>query len=136
MKLRHVTTLLGVMVLAASAQEKGPDSTQPQPRVRLDPSRQKAITRPVAEEKKESDVPLMLERMDVKEAAPVPMHRPAVEDPSGELSFKNGGRVWRRDAGAFRMEAGIWPHIDLFDDEARFKPMKVPLEFDFLRIRF
>jgi hypothetical protein len=78
----------------------------------------------------------MLERMEVKEAAPFPKRRPAVEDPSGKFSPASGGRLLRRDVGGVRFEVGIWPNIELFEEEARFKPTKIPIQFDFLRIKW
>jgi hypothetical protein len=136
MKLHFVGLLSLLLLFSASAQDKPADSVRPQPRVRLDPSRQKAVERPAAGTKKESNVPVMLERLVVKEAAPLPMRRPAVEDPQGEFSPAGGGRLLQRDVGGLTLEAGIWPHIELFEDEARSKGMKVPVEFDFLRLKF
>ena len=132
---------MSVLILCvASAQEKPPSPTIPQPRVKLDPTRQRPVTRPAGSEQteqtKESSVPIMLERMEVKEAAPVPMRRPAVDDPSGEFSPLSGGRLLRRDVGGVRFEVGIWPNIELFEEEARFKPTKIPIQFDFLRIKW
>lgn len=61
---------------------------------------------------------------------------PTVEDPAGKFSPLSGGRLLRRDAGGVRFEVGIWPHIDLFEEESRFKPTKTLIQFDFLRIKF
>jgi hypothetical protein len=136
MKLHYVGLLSLLLLASMSAQDKPAESVRPQPRVRLDPSRLKAVERPEAETKKASNVPVMLERLVVKEAAPLPMRRPAVEDPQGEFSPAGGGRLLQRDLGGLKLEAGIWPHMELFEDEARFKGMKVPVEFDFVRLKF
>ena len=78
----------------------------------------------------------MLQRLVVKERGAIPLRRPAVDDPVGEFSPLRGGRYLRRDIGKFRVEAGLWPSIELFEEEARFKPMKVPIHMDFLRIKW
>ena len=137
MKLHYVGIMSVLIFCVASAQEKTPSPSLPQPRVKLDPSRQRAVTGSTASEQtKASNVPIMLERMEVKEAAPVPLRRPAVEDPTGEFSPGSGGRMLRRDAGGVRYEAGIWPNIELFEEEARFKPTKIGVQFDFLRMKW
>ena len=136
MKLLFAVILFAFVIRSAPADEKPPSPVIPQPRVRLDPNRQTAVTTPVEVEKKTTEIPYMLERMVVKERRALPSRPPAVEDPTGKFSPLDGGRMLRRDACTFRFEAGLWPHIELFDEEARFKPTKVRIDFDFLRIKW
>ena len=128
-----VVSLLSIGV--AVAQNPSSSSVRPQPRPRLDPARQAAVSMPVAQSKSESEV-LVLDRMVVKDSPIFRQRPPAVEDPVGKFSPMSGGRFLRRDVGGFRFEVGIWPSIDLFAEEARFKPTKIPVQFDFLRIKF
>lgn len=136
MKLLLAAMLSALVMEGVAAEPTSPAPLKPQPRVRLDPSRQVAVTRPVESEKKIGETPYMLERMVVKERSALPSRPPAVEDPTDPFSILKGGRMLRRDAGAFRFEAGIWPHIELFEEEARFKPTKTRIDFDFLRIKW
>lgn len=136
MKLLLAAMLSALVMDGVAAESASPAALKPQPRVRLDPSRQVAVTRPVEVEKKTGDIPYMLERMVVKERSALPSRPPAVEDPTDSFSILKGGRMLRRDAGPFRFEAGIWPHIELFEEEARFKPTKTRIDFDFLRIKW
>ena len=130
-----ISLLLIGMVIAGGTRLS---AAMPQPRPRLDPARQAAVTTPAPKEEKktEAEAPVMMDRLVVKEHGSIPTHPPAVEDPTGEFSPLKGGRTLRRDVGNLRIEAGIWPHIELFEDEARFKPTKTRVDLDFLRIKF
>ncbi|HTO04797.1 MAG TPA: hypothetical protein VL069_13890 [Opitutus sp.] len=128
-----VVSLLSIGV--AIAQDRSSSTMRPQPRPRLDPARQAAVSMPVAPAKSEAEV-LVLDRLVVKDSAIFRERPPAVEDPTGRFSPLSGGRLLRRDTGGFRFEVGIWPSIDLFAEEARFKPTKIPVHLDFLRIKF
>jgi hypothetical protein len=121
---------------AAIAAEPRSNGAVPQPRPRLDPTRQTAVSTRIPETKQEANPALVLDRLVVKESSVLAERPPAVEDPKGEFTLKSGGRFLRRDAGPFRFEAGLWPSIDLFPEESRFQPTKVLIEFDFLRIKF
>lgn len=128
-----------LIICSATAQQPGSNAIRPQPRPRLDPEQTATatpVTTPIADDKNESGAPLMLQRLVVKERGAIPLRRPAVDDPVGEFSPLRGGRYLRRDIGKFRVEAGLWPSIELFEEEARFKPMKVPIHMDFLRIKW
>ena len=136
MKLLLAAMMSALVIDTVAAESKSPVVVMPQPRVRLDPNRQTAVTTPVEVEKKTGETPYMLERMVVKERSALPSRPPAVEDPTEMFSPLKGGRMLRRDAGPFRFEAGLWPHIELFDEEARFQPTKTRIDLDFLRIKW
>jgi hypothetical protein len=102
----------------------------------LDPSVQTAVERPAKEEKKAGEIPYMLERLVVKERAELPLRRRAVEDPTGPFGPFSGGRFYRRDSGPVRIELGLWPNIDIFDEEARFAGQKTKAEFDVVRVKW
>jgi hypothetical protein len=136
MKLFTAGLFLMMSTCAAIAAEPRSSGAVPQPRPRLDPTRQAVVPTRVPDVKEEADPALVLDRLVVKDSPVFAERPPAVEDPKGEFTLKDGGRYLRRDAGPFRLEAGIWPSIDLFPDESRFKPTKVLIEFDFLRIKF
>jgi len=125
-----------VLTDGAAGAETRSATMAPQPRPRLDPALQATVPPPTIQSRKPSDPPYMLERLIVKERPAIPIRPPAVQDPKGEFSPIDGGRLWRKDRGAFRMEAGIWPSIELFEEEARFRPTKTRIDFDFLRIKW
>jgi hypothetical protein len=140
MKLLPLGLLSVLTICAAYAAETRSVVTQPQPRPRLDPARQTAVSTPVpepaTEETKEDSVSMVLDRLVVKDRA-VPTGRPpAVEDPVGKFTPLKGGRLLRRDFGGLRIDAGLWPSIELFEDEARFKPTRTQITLDFLRIKW
>jgi hypothetical protein len=127
-------------LLAACGAIRGEEkaaSPSPQPRLRLDAARQAAVPEPEksAEEKKPADVPYMLDRLIVKQRAERLRQR-AITDPTGPFDPFRGGRFLRRDIGAFRVELGIWPNIDIFEEEARFAPQKTKALFDFVRVKW
>jgi hypothetical protein len=136
MKLFTAGMMSLLTIWAANAAAPRSEGAVPQPRPRLDPTREAAVPTPVAEEKREANPALVLDRLVVKEQSIRTERLPAVEDPKGEFSPTGGGRFLRRDAGPIRLEAGVWPVIDLFAEESRFKPTKVLIEFDLLRIKF
>ena len=136
MKLLSVWMMSALLVCVASGEESRSEGTSPQPRPRLDAARQTAVATPVNETKEEAAPVLLLEKLVVKDRSALPTRPPTVEDPVGEFGPLKGGRYLRRDAGPFRFEAGVWPSINLFEEESRFKPAKVLIEFDFLRIKF
>jgi hypothetical protein len=136
MKLLTAGMISVLAICAANAAAPRAESAVPQPRPRLDPTRQTAVPTPVAEEKPDSNPALVLDRLVVKEQSVLRERPPAVEDPKGEFSPTGGGRFLRRDAGPIRVEAGVWPAIDLFAEESRFKPTKVLVELDLVRIKF
>ena len=108
----------------------------PLPRVKLDPAVLPTVPPPRADAPAANNDPIALERMVVRQRALDLGPRREVEDPTGKFSPLNGGRFYRRDAGPFRFEAGIWPTIDLFPEESRFKSTKLLVSFDLLRIRW
>lgn len=136
MKLLTAGMISMLSMYAVNAAELRAGAATPQPRPRLDPTRQVAVSTPVAEPKQEPHPAFMLERIIVKERSLSTGRPPAVEDPTGAFTPTGGGRFLRREAGPFRFEAGLWPSIDLFPEESRFQPTKVLIEFDFLRIKF
>ena len=110
-------------------------ASTPLPRAKLDPANLPTVPPPKADDPVTSD-PIALERMVVRQRALDLGPRREVEDPTGKFSPMNGGRFYRRDAGPFRFEAGIWPTIDLFPEESRFKGTKTHVSFDFLRLKW
>jgi hypothetical protein len=141
MKLCRTVLPFLLMLAVAKGAETPRSPQQPQPRLRLDPQTRAAATeisdeRSSGEPRPSSEVPVMLQRLVVKETIPLPIRRPAVEDPTGSFSPLDGGRLLRRDVGGMRVEVGIWPSIELFEEEARFKPTKTRISFDFLRIKW
>lgn len=135
MKLLCVSVVSLLSIGVATAQDQPTATVRPQPRLRLDPARQAAVSMPVEPAKSEAKV-FVLDRLVVKDRAIFRERPPAVEDPVGKFSPLSGGRFLRRDAGGVRFEVGIWPHIDLFEEESRFQPTKVLIQFDLLRIKF
>ena len=138
MKLLCVGVASLLALNAATAQEQRSSTVRPQPRLRLDPARQAAVTLPAAPaDQEQSDRPVhVLDRLVVEDSAVFRKRPPAVEDPVGKFSPLSGGRFLRRDLGGVRVEVGIWPYIDLFEEEARFKPTQTLIRFDLLRIKF
>ena len=138
MKLLCVGVASLLALNAATAQEQRSSTVRPQPRLRLDPARQAAVTLPAAPaDQEQSDRPVhVLDRLVVKDSAVFRKRPPEVEDPVGKFSPLSGGRFLRRDLGGVRVEVGIWPYIDLFEEEARFKPTQTLIRFDLLRIKF
>lgn len=111
---------------------------RPQPRLRLDPSTKAAVVMPAAEPGK-STAPapsLLMERFVVKDKAltHLLLRPPAVQDPKGKFTPQGGGRFYGRDAGAFRIEFGLWPHLDIMADDAGFSGSH--LGTDFVRIKW
>lgn len=125
-----------IAVLAMGMVRAEESRAVPQPRLRLDPARMAAVSVPVAPAATEAAAPLMMDRLIVKERSAVPQRRREVEDPVGTFSPLGGGRLLRRDGRGLRFEAGIWPTIEVFEDEARFKESKTLIRFDFLRLKW
>jgi hypothetical protein len=138
MKLLCVGVVSLLTMSVATAQDQPSSTVRPQPRLRLDPARQAAVTLPAAPaDQEKSDRPVhVLDRLVVKDSAVFRERPRAVEDPTGKFSPLSGGRFLRRDLGGLRVEAGIWPYIDLFEEEARFQPTQMLIRFDLLRIKF
>jgi hypothetical protein len=137
--MKHSLFLLTCLALVTEAvgAETRSSSAVPQRRVRLDPAIYAAASETPEERKNAPNTPpIMLQRLVVKERSPLPERRPAVEDPKGAFSPLRGGRILQGDVGGLRMEVGIWPTIELFDEEARFKPAQTRIRFDFLRIKW
>ena len=108
----------------------------PQPRLRLDPTRQAAVSMPATEPKKSTGAPYMLERLVVKDRLESPIRQPAVVDTTEPFSPFKGGRFLRYDRGKVRVEVGLWTNIDIFDEEARFAGQKTKALFDFVRLKW
>src|SRR5687767_1256188 len=90
MKLLPLGLLSVLTICAATAEEARSVAAQPQPRLRLDPTRQTAVTTPVpvpaTEETNDYNVSMVLERLIVKDRVILPGRPPAVEDPVGKFS--------------------------------------------------
>ncbi|MEO7600161.1 MAG: hypothetical protein ABIV50_14590 [Opitutus sp.] len=135
--MKRVSTGLALMVLVSTgfAADVGPAPAAPLPRAKLDPATLPTVRPPRTDDVATND-PIALEKMVVRQR-PLPIGpRRAVEDSTGRFTPMDGGRFYRRDAGPFRFEAGIWPTIELFDEEARFKGTQTKISFDFLRIKW
>ena len=136
MKTSTAAFLSVLFVCVAVGEETRSSSPVPQPRVRLDPVTRAAVVVPQNETGNASDVPIMLDRFVVKDRRELPIQRPTVEDPAGEFSPLKGGRLLRRDVGGVRVEVGLWPWIELFEKESRFKDSRTHVKMDFLRIKW
>lgn len=126
--------MLSICVAVGAETRSG--TPAPQPRVRLDPATRAAVVVPQNETGSASDVPVMLDRFVVKDRRELPIQRPTVEDPTGEFSPLKGGRLLRRDVGGVRVEVGLWPWIELFERESRYKDSRTHVKMDFLRIKW
>src|SRR5690606_22992511 len=99
MKLFCVGVVSLFTISVATAQEQSSSTIRPQPRLRLDPARQAAVTVPVAapvETAGSAEVPVhVLDRLVVKDSAIFRQRPPTVEDPVGKFSPLSGGRLLR-----------------------------------------
>ena len=123
------------MLNLAHAAEPGVSSATPQPRVRLDPATRAAVAEPATREiSTSSNDAGVLDRYVVRGRSLLLRRNP--QEPEGAFTPANGGHFFQHDLGGLRVEVGLWTTIDLFDEEARFKPQKTKFSFDFLRIRW
>lgn len=125
-----------LLILVAVFRVSAEAQPAPLPRVKLDPTVLPTVRPPRTDEPAATNDPIALEKMVVRQRALDLGPRRAVEDATGKFTPINGGRFYRRDAGPFRFEAGIWPTIDLFPEEARFKESATHVSFDFLRLKW
>ncbi|MEO6002974.1 MAG: hypothetical protein ABIZ04_13420 [Opitutus sp.] len=129
-------TCFGAVAVLNLALGADPDtsSATPQPRMRLDPATRSAVVEPANREITSSaNDAVVLERFVVRGRN---LLRRNPQEPTGSFTPANGGHFLQRDLGGLRVEVGLWTTIDLFDEEARFKPQKTKFSFDFLRIRW
>jgi len=134
MKINHLGSLL--LFLANVAYAVDPSSRAvPQPRLRLDPASRSAIPEPAPEEPgATTSAPTMMEKVVVKGRAFTLRRNP--QETEGTFTPADGGRFLSKDVGPLRVEVGLWTHLDIFDEEARFAGQKTGAKFDLLRIRW
>lgn len=133
MKIHHLGSLLLFLANVALAAE--PSHAFPQPRVRLDPATRSAIPEPTPEaQDATASAPVMMEKYVVKGRAFT--LRRNQQETEGTFTPADGGRFLSKDVGPLRVEVGLWTHIDIFDEEARFAGQKTGAKFDLLRIRW
>ena len=126
------TILLFTLLAGALAgQEKPTTAVIPQPRPRLNPVAVAAAG--ATGEKQASDAAIVvLDRFIVKAEGVVPTGPKKEAEPEGKFSPLRGGRFF----GNARVEVGLWPYVDMFEKDARFKPQKTSVGLDFLRIKW
>ncbi|MDB6169301.1 MAG: hypothetical protein JWM88_2165 [Verrucomicrobia bacterium] len=133
-----------LVFFASTASTKAADDSfrtpAPQVRPKLDPAtRTAAIVRPApaANQTEPAKAPTLMERYVVKEESLLYLlKRPrTLEDPQGKFTLKNGGRIYRKDRGPFRVEVGMWPHISISPEEDAFTG-RGNQAFDFVRIKW
>src|SRR5688500_380733 len=103
MKLFTAGMMSVLTIWAANAAAPRSEGAVPQQRWSLNPARKAAVAAPVAEEKREANPAIVLDRLVVNEQGVLTDLPPAVEDPKGEFSPSGGGRFLRRDAGPIRL---------------------------------
>jgi hypothetical protein len=133
-RLRYFRLLFVFATVSALVAEDAA-TRSPLPRARLDPATRSAVVLPANEPSTRPEPPLMLKRFNVTGRGLTPLRRPAVEEAKGDFTLRDGGRLIK-DIGALRGEAGVWPWIDLFEEEARFKEQRVGVQMVFFRFRF
>ena len=135
MKIHLLGSLIVLLVNMAAADEPSFRSIIPQPRLRLDPASRSAIPEPAQQEQtSDGTTPVMMEKVIVKGRTFTLRRNP--QETEGKFTPADGGRFLNKDVGPFRVEVGLWTHIDIFDEEARFAGQKMGAKFDLLRIRW
>lgn len=123
------------VVAAGSAADAPANPVTPQPRVRLDPVSRTAVPEPSKAERDAADAnAVFMEKYFVRGRSAAPRRK--TQDPHGTFSLMNGGRFAGKDAKPSRVEFGLWSHIDLMDDDARFRPPQTHPVFDLIRIHW
>lgn len=110
-------------------------AASPQPRVRL----HREASGPVAKVEQSptaSDVaPVVAEKYVVRDSKLPSPPRPLHEEKRTSFSPREGGPLFIKTSEGFDLSIGLWNHVELFGDEARFKPQETHAEFDLLRAK-
>ena len=124
--------LAALMMSAATAEES---RVLPQPRLRLDPTRSTAIAEPRETEKsKSSDGVLTMSPFIVRSARINADEREQGRLPTGPISLRGGGWIYRTESGRAHLEVGVWPYQNILWKDDRFKPELKHVGTEFVRI--
>ena len=125
-----------LLVGMAVGEEKQSASAAPQPRIRLNDTRTAPVILPATEERKSitGTSVVVMDKFVVKGQSGMPMGPLKEPKPTGPFSLLGGGRFFRADMKGARIEVGMWPYVDILADDARFKPPRLGVAMDFLRI--
>lgn len=112
-------------------------TTAPQPRVRL--HREAAGATAKVEEKSPpaaDDSIVVAENYVVRDSKLPSPPRPLREETRRSFSPREGGPLLRKTTSSgFDASFGVWRHVDLFGEEAFFKPQATRAEFDVVRVK-
>jgi len=136
---RVLFSLLLVLGLGhVAAEDRGSATVVPQARPRLDPARSTAVVLPAPSAVADAGGVTVLDKFVVTEPGLLYlMRRPRTPtDPQGKFTLKEGGRFLGTDAGPFRVEVGLWTHVEIMADDLAFTEPLMNSRFDFLRIKW
>ena len=124
MKTRYVGILAVMLFSCADAEEILPGSAIPQPRLRLDPSRQSAITERQKPEKSGSPDSVISMSPVVVRASRIDANGANAEQdrlPTGPFSALSGGWIYRKKNSSTLIDVGVWPYRNILWKTDRFK---------------
>lgn len=107
----------------------------PQPRVRLHREASVAVARLEEETAATENAAVVLEKFVVRDFKLPSGPRPLQEEKRSSFSLLKGGPLMEKRTKFSDVSIGVWRTAEMFEEEARFKPMKTRAEFDLVRIR-
>jgi len=139
MKRLLLSLLLGFFLGSASGEDRVSGVVTPQARRRLDPTTSTAVVMPAPTPALEvGDGMTVLDKYVVSAPGLVYLlKRPkAAADPKGKFTLTEGGRFRGATVGPFRIEVGLWTHVEIMADDDAFTNPGANRRFDFLRIKW
>ncbi len=129
--LHFVALAFGCWTLAGTAWA----AAHPQPRVRLHREASGATATVEQKAAAPEDTVVVAKKYVVRDAKLPSPPGPLRDEARSSFSLREGGPLFVKSTERFQRSIGLWRHVELFGEEARFKPQETHAEFDLLRAK-